>query len=202
MQSHACQLISFNRSLITCMCVLICIAFCRSLFLVPYVQTVVWYFALDSVAMFWSFRKMRGLEWGLGWRRQMGRFLWKKWSFLLHHALIFTVAYPMIVVSCDIFLVSSDVAVKLHVYLYQLWVDLTVSTTLFMPHNRSILFDPRVEFTDYNWLHIWRIFYCTPVSVLSAKLPTTEPKTNEIAKLCAHVYTFVIHFGSSFEVVL
>lgn len=102
---------NFTFMLVTCFasetvshCMYACVLlFCRSWFLVPYVHIVVWYFAFDSVAMFWSFRQMRGPERELGWRRQMGPFLKKKWSFLLHHVLVFTFAYPMIVVSCEKF---------------------------------------------------------------------------------------------------
>ena len=76
--------------------------FSRSWFLVPFVHTVVWYFAVDSVTMFWSFCRMRdqdrpGERPGL--RRWLGQFIRKKWTFLLHHMLIFTVAYPLVVVS-------------------------------------------------------------------------------------------------------
>ena len=95
--------------------------FSRSWFLVPFVHTVVWYFALDSVAMFWSFSLMRDREREPGLRRQLGKFFRKKWSFLLHHMLIFAVAYPLIVVSClneyFFFVIShslSDMLTRIH----------------------------------------------------------------------------------------
>ena len=76
--------------------------FSRSWFLVPFVHTVVWYFAVDFIAMFWSFCRMRDQERPgerPGLRRRLGQFIRKKWTFLLHHMLIFTVAYPLVVVS-------------------------------------------------------------------------------------------------------
>ena len=132
-------------------------SFSRSWFLVPFSHTVVWYFAMDSVAMFWSYVQKKERLRELSWKRKVEKFVRKKWSFLFHHIFVLTVGYTVVVVGhlhtteCENKYGSRDLqvdccTVESYSCIYYIW-----------PPVRPYLFNLLLRGPDRLWFSIPRI---------------------------------------------
>ena len=69
----------------------------RSWILTPFSHLFAWYFLIDLLAMLESFTLRKNLA-GVSLLRRLNVFVLKKWPHVVHHLLIFILAYPLAVV--------------------------------------------------------------------------------------------------------